>query len=111
MDLKLALERDGKMLKKTGFKKCGHRICMIKDPTECGICGKRYTKGTNKYYTSEFMDQIDEIVRNAKENKMRIWGNDQTERHDEKEETTRRKDMTKKIEMFLRSIFLALLLY
>ena len=63
MDLKLALERDGKMLKKTGFKKCGHRICMIKDPTECGICGKRYTKGTNKYYTSEFMDQIDEIVR------------------------------------------------
>merc|ERR1712051_1094198 len=29
---------------------------MIKDPKECGICGKKYTRGTGKYYTPEFMD-------------------------------------------------------
>ena len=69
MDLELSLEKDGKMLRKIGFKKCGHRICMIKDPKECGICGKKYTKGTGKYYTSDFMDQIEKIVTNGKESK------------------------------------------
>ena len=68
MDLELSLEKDGKMLKKIGFKKCGHRICMIKDHTECGICGKKYTKGTGKYYTSEFMDQNEKKINNEEDN-------------------------------------------
>ena len=43
MDLELSLKKEGKMLREIGFKVCGHKICMIKAPNVCGICGSRYT--------------------------------------------------------------------
>ena len=42
MDLELSLKKEGKMLREIGFKVCGHRICMIKAPNVCGICGRKY---------------------------------------------------------------------
>ena len=41
-DLKLSLKKEGKMLREIGFRECGHKICMIKAPNVCGICGKEY---------------------------------------------------------------------
>jgi len=43
MNLEFLLKKEGKMLREIGFKVCGHKICMIKDPNVCGICGSRYT--------------------------------------------------------------------
>jgi len=37
----LLLKKEGKMLTEIGFEVCGHRICMIKTPNVCGICGKK----------------------------------------------------------------------
>ena len=45
MELDLGLKKEGKMLREIGFKVCGHRICMIKAPNVCGICGRKYKKG------------------------------------------------------------------
>ena len=42
MALKLSLKKEGKMLREIGFRECGHKICMIKAPNVCGICGKEY---------------------------------------------------------------------
>ena len=41
-DLEDSLKKEGKMLREIGFKVCGHRICMIKTPNVCGICGRKY---------------------------------------------------------------------
>ena len=43
MSLEFSLKKEGKMLREIGFKVCGHKICMIKAPNVCGICGSRYT--------------------------------------------------------------------
>ena len=43
MNLEFSLKKEGKMLREIGFKVCGHKICMIKAPNVCGICGSRYT--------------------------------------------------------------------
>ena len=58
MDLELSLKKDGKMLREIGFKVCGHRICMIKNPNVCGICGRKYktekpTAKKSKYVVSD----------------------------------------------------------
>ena len=44
VNLELSLKKEGKMLREIGFRECGHRICMIKAPNVCGICGKKYPK-------------------------------------------------------------------
>ena len=58
MDLELSLKKEGKMLREIGFKVCGHRICMIKAPNVCGICGRKYktenpTAKKSKYVEAE----------------------------------------------------------
>ena len=50
MSLELSLKKEGKMLREIGFKVCGHRICMIKNPNVCGICGRKYK---SKYVEAE----------------------------------------------------------
>ena len=58
LDLELSLKKEGKMLREIGFKVCGHRICMIKTPNVCGICGRKYktekpTTKKSKYVESD----------------------------------------------------------
>ena len=58
MALELSLKKEGKMLREIGFKVCGHRICMIKAPNMCGICGRKYktekpTAKKSKYINSD----------------------------------------------------------
>ena len=58
MSLELSLKKEGKMLREIGFKVCGHRICMIKAPNMCGICGRKYktekpTAKKSKYINSD----------------------------------------------------------
>ena len=51
--LKLSLEKEGKMLREIGFRECGHKICMIKAPNVCGICGKEYIEIDDNSYVIE----------------------------------------------------------
>ena len=51
--LKLSLKKEGKMLREIGFRECGHKICMIKAPNVCGICGKEYIEIDDNSYVIE----------------------------------------------------------
>ena len=51
--LKLSLKKEGKMLREIGFRECGHKICMIKAPNVCGICGKEYIEIDENSYIIE----------------------------------------------------------
>lgn len=69
MSLELSLKKEGKMLREIGFKVCGHRICMIKAPNVCGICGRKYkteklTAKKSKYIQSDsdFEEESEEEV-------------------------------------------------
>ena len=69
MSLELSLKKEGKMLREIGFKVCGHRICMIKAPNVCGICGRKYkteklTAKKSKYVQSDsdFEEESEEEV-------------------------------------------------
>ena len=53
MALKLSLKKEGKMLREIGFRECGHKICMIKAPNVCGICGKEYIEIDENSYIIE----------------------------------------------------------
>ena len=56
MDLELSLKKEGKMLREIGFKVCGHRICMIKNPNVCGICGRKYKRENPTAKKSKYVE-------------------------------------------------------
>ena len=59
----LLLKKEGKMLTEIGFEVCGHRICMIKAPNVCGICGKKYkTAKRTAMYVSKYVESDSEYV-------------------------------------------------
>ena len=59
----LLLKKEGKMLTEIGFEVCGHRICMIKTPNVCGICGRKYkTEKRTATYVSKYVESDSEYV-------------------------------------------------
>ena len=59
----LLLKKEGKMLTEIGFEVCGHRICMIKAPNVCGICGRKYkTEKRTATYVSKYVESDSEYV-------------------------------------------------
>ena len=60
MKLELGLKKEGKMLREIGFRVCGHRICMIKAPNVCGICGRTYNRRGDKIMKIPKNDSSDE---------------------------------------------------
>ena len=59
----LLLKKEGKLLTEIGFEVCGHRICMIKSPNVCGICGRKYkTEKRTATYVSKYVESDSEYV-------------------------------------------------